>query len=93
MAIAPGLPESVCDNPEDNKFVACVLAGKVKYIISGDRHLLKASGYHGVKVIRPGEFVDSYPGEDRGRLMSKKLCIYKVYNKNEKDQNRSDTRR
>jgi putative PIN family toxin of toxin-antitoxin system len=56
----PALSERVCDDPDDDKFLACALTGKVKLIVSGDKHLLKVSGYHGIKVIRPKKFVDEY---------------------------------
>lgn len=58
--LAPSLPEPVCEDPEDDKFLACALAGKTRIIISGDKHLLKVSGYRGIAVIRPREFVDGY---------------------------------
>ncbi|MHB8880462.1 MAG: putative toxin-antitoxin system toxin component, PIN family [Thermodesulfovibrionales bacterium] len=54
------LPEPVCDDPDDDKFLACALAGKCKLIVSGDKHLLKVSGFKGVDVIKPREFVDKY---------------------------------
>lgn len=54
------LPESVCADPEDDKFLACALASRCKLIISGDAHLLKASGYRGIVVVRPGKFVEEY---------------------------------
>jgi predicted nucleic acid-binding protein len=38
----------------------CAIAGNSKIIISGDKHLLKVSGYQGIKVLKPREFVDSY---------------------------------
>ena len=54
------LTEPVCDDPDDDKFLACALAAKSKVIVSGDKHLLKVSGFRGIKVIKPREFVDSY---------------------------------
>ncbi len=51
---------SVCDNPDDNKFIECAIASNSKIIISGDKHLLKVSGYQGITVLKPREFVDSY---------------------------------
>ena len=60
VAAAPDLPEPVCVDPDDDKFLACALASKVKYIISGDKHLLQVTGYRGVEVIRPSKFVDNY---------------------------------
>jgi putative PIN family toxin of toxin-antitoxin system len=54
------LPEPVCKDPDDDKFLACALASKCKVIISGDKNLLKVSGFHGIRVIRPRDFVDEY---------------------------------
>jgi putative PIN family toxin of toxin-antitoxin system len=54
------LAEPVCVDPDDDKFLACALTSGAKYIISGDKHLLKASGYKGLKVISPRRFVDDY---------------------------------
>jgi putative PIN family toxin of toxin-antitoxin system len=57
---APPLVTQVCDDPTDDKFFACALASGCKLIVSGDRHLHKASGYAGVQVVRPREFVTKY---------------------------------
>lgn len=57
---SPSLLEAVCDDPEDDKFLACALAGNTKLIISGDKHLLKISGYRGIKVIKPRKFFDDF---------------------------------
>lgn len=54
------LPESVTDDPDDDKFLACALACKSKMIVSGDKHLLKVNGFRGIKIIKPREFVDNY---------------------------------
>jgi putative PIN family toxin of toxin-antitoxin system len=54
------LPEPVCRDPDDDKFLACALTSGVRYIISGDKHLLKASGYKGLEVVSPRRFVDDY---------------------------------
>lgn len=54
------LKESVCEDPDDDKFFACALASGSKVIISGDKHLLKVSGYHNIEVLKPREFVDRY---------------------------------
>ena len=60
LTLAPGLPEPVCDDPDDDKFLACGLASKTKLIVSGDKHLLRVSGYHGIEVVRPRKLVDDY---------------------------------
>jgi predicted nucleic acid-binding protein len=54
------LPEPACGDPDDDKFLACALACGVRHIISGDRHLLNASGDKGLKVVSPRRFVDDY---------------------------------
>ena len=54
------LSEPVSADPDDDKFFACALASKSQMIVSGDKHLLKVSGYRGVRVLRPREFVDTY---------------------------------
>lgn len=57
---APPLPEAVCEDPDDNKFFACALASGSTVIVSGDKHLLKVSGYQKIEVLKPREFVDQY---------------------------------
>ena len=57
VVAAPPLPEAVCDDPDDDKFLACALAGRCRTVISGDRALLRVSGYRGITVLRPREFV------------------------------------
>lgn len=54
------LKEPVCEDPDDDKFFACALASGCQVIISGDKHLLNVSGYEGIKVLKPREFVDNY---------------------------------
>jgi putative PIN family toxin of toxin-antitoxin system len=57
---APTLSERVCDDPDDDKFLACVLAGETKVIVSGDKHLQRISGYREIEVLKPKAFVDAY---------------------------------
>ncbi len=54
------LPESVCEDPEDDTFIACALAGRCRLIVSGDRHLLKVSGFGEIRVMSPRQFIDKY---------------------------------
>lgn len=60
FVVAPTLVTPVCDDPTDDKFFACALASGCKIIVSGDRHLHRVSGYAGVTVVRPHEFVEKY---------------------------------
>jgi len=54
------LLEPVCEDPNDDVFLACALAAKTRLVVSGDRHLLKTSGFAGIQVLRPRAFVDAY---------------------------------
>jgi len=60
MYPSPSLSAPVCVDPDDDKFFACAVAGKIKVIVSGDKHLLQVSGYRGVSVLKPREFLDAY---------------------------------
>lgn len=57
---APNLPEAECEDPDDDKFIACALASESKVIISGDKHLLKISGYLNIEMLKPRDFVNKY---------------------------------
>lgn len=54
------LKEPVCEDPDDDKFLACALASDSPLIISGDKHLLDISGYRGLTVMKPRAFADKY---------------------------------
>lgn len=57
---AESLSERVSEDPDDDKFLACAISSKSKLIISGDKHLLRVSGFKGIKVIKPRLFIDEY---------------------------------
>ena len=57
---AQGLLEPVCSDPDDDKFLACAIAGGSKIIVSGDKHLLKVSGFQGIEILKPQEFTKRY---------------------------------
>lgn len=57
---APPLPERVCDDLDDDKFFACALASGSNLVVSGDRHLLKVSGYQNIEVLKPRDFLDKH---------------------------------
>lgn len=60
MVVAPPLPEPVCADPDDDKFLACAITSNTRIVVSGDKHLLQVSGYQGVQVLRPRQFVDEF---------------------------------
>lgn len=54
---APSLPETVCTDPTDDMFLACAIAGDSRVIVSGDKALLRTSGYRGIEVLSPRAFL------------------------------------
>ncbi len=57
---ATPLPKLVCDDPKDDIFLACALAAGTRIVVSGDRHLLRVSGWAGLQVLRPQAFVEQF---------------------------------
>ena len=47
----------VVEDPTDNKFLSCALAGKADYIITSDRHLLVLKKFRGIKIVKPTQFL------------------------------------
>ena len=60
LVVAMPLPRPICIDPDDDKFFDCAAAGKASIIVSGDKHLLKASGSHGIAVVTPRYFKGQY---------------------------------
>jgi putative PIN family toxin of toxin-antitoxin system len=60
IAHASPLPEPVCSDPDDDKFLACAVASAAKYLITGDKQLLKVSRYGNVEIVSPRRFVDTH---------------------------------
>jgi len=56
----PDLPEPVCEDLDDDKFLACALASNTNIIVSGDSDLLQVSGYCGIQVLTPKAFVSEF---------------------------------
>ena len=58
LVSAPPLPEAVCEDSDDDKFLACAVAAEAGYVVSSDKALLATSPYRNVKVIRSRDFLD-----------------------------------
>lgn len=57
---APFLLNSVCEDPDDEKFIACAITSQTKIITSGDKHLLKLSGHKNIEIVKPRLFLEKY---------------------------------
>jgi len=42
------------------RILACAIGGRAKILVSGDRALLRATGFGGVLVLTPRAFADAY---------------------------------
>jgi len=60
LYVSKDLPEPLCSDPDDDKFVACAMASGSRIIVSGDKHLLKVSGYHDIEILKPREFINKH---------------------------------
>ena len=54
-------------DPADDKFLACALASGTRVIVSGDKHLLRVSGWQRIEVVTPRQCVDWYIDSETGR--------------------------
>ncbi len=56
----PNVPSVVADDPDDDEVIACAVAAKANYIISGDRHLLKIGNYDDIFIVNANQFIDLF---------------------------------
>lgn len=60
MMDAPDLAQAVSADPDDDKFLACAVASRTSVIVSGDKHLLRVSGWSGIDVLTPRQVFVRY---------------------------------
>ena len=49
--------QGVSADPDDDKFLACAVAGQADYIVSGDPHLTDLESYQGISILKPRQFL------------------------------------
>jgi putative PIN family toxin of toxin-antitoxin system len=54
--VRPG-PVLIAEDPADDMFLRCAHAGRGRYILSGDRHLLNLKTYRRIKILSPADFL------------------------------------
>ena len=52
-------PAIIREDPADDKFLALAAAGRARYIVSGDNHLLALRELRRVKIVTAREFLDA----------------------------------
>ena len=55
---------TICEDPDDDAFIACALKANAKIICSGDHHLLQVDGHAGVEILPPRQFTMKYLSSD-----------------------------
>lgn len=51
------IPVVIRQDPSDNIFLACAYAGRARYLVSGDRHLLTLKRYRGIPILTVRSFL------------------------------------
>lgn len=54
------LPHTICEDPDDDKFLGCAIASRASIVISGDKALRRVSGWRGVQVLSPRQFLERF---------------------------------
>jgi putative PIN family toxin of toxin-antitoxin system len=57
------LDEQICDDPDDDKFLACALASDAKVLITGDKAILRVGHLQELRILRPRSFLDEFLSE------------------------------
>jgi len=47
----------VCNDPDDDKYVAAALEGRAAYVVTGDQRFLELREHEGVQIVKPRAFL------------------------------------
>jgi putative PIN family toxin of toxin-antitoxin system len=48
----------ICDDPDDDKYIAAALEGRASHVVTGDRPFLALGEHAGVAIVTPRAFLD-----------------------------------
>jgi predicted nucleic acid-binding protein len=48
----------LCDDPDDDKYIAAAVEGDAAFVVTGDRQLLAVAEHDGVRLLTPRAFLD-----------------------------------
>ncbi len=54
----PNQPLNIVAHEPDNRILECAVAGRVHFIITGDRHLTELAVFQGIHIVDPATFLD-----------------------------------
>lgn len=57
----PRIEAVIPQDPDDDKILACAVASRARWIVSGDAHLLAVKRYRGIAILTPKQFWDLWP--------------------------------
>ena len=52
--------KDICRDADDDNIIACAVAAKADYLVTGDSDLLEIKDYQGVRIINPRDFEASF---------------------------------
>ena len=58
LVASEGTPPGVCEDPDDDKYIAAALEGRAAFIVTGDRKLLALKEHEGIRIVTPRQFLD-----------------------------------
>jgi len=51
------LLSGVCDDPDDDKYIAAALEGRASFVVTGDQRFLELREHEGVQIVKPRAFL------------------------------------
>lgn len=60
--VAPTREVTICRDPDDNLVLACALAGRAEYLVTGDPDLLVLEKCEGISIVKVRDFVKMFFG-------------------------------
>ncbi len=60
MLIYPEEKLCLCRDPDDDKFLNCVVYAGAKFLVSGDNALLVLKEIYGIPILKPREFLNKF---------------------------------
>lgn len=52
----------ICEDPDDDKYIAAAVEGRAAFLVTGDNKLLKLKAYEGVQIVTPRAFLSIVGG-------------------------------
>lgn len=61
--VRPDVDLTVVDeDPDDDKFFECAVAGEADYLVSGNEHVREVDDFRGIQVVSPARFLEAMQG-------------------------------